>query len=700
VVTDRLAALVWSQRAHLPLWSPVLLACGIGAYFSVPEEPSRQVLAGVALAGLLGIVLALRAGPLLRLALVAVLLMLGGFGSAAFRSAQVAAPVLPWSMTANVEGRIIGIDRSGSGRPRLLLDRVVIHGVEPERTPARIRLSLGSDGDSAILVAGLRVLGQARLSPPSAPSEPGAFDFRRMAWFMQIGAVGYTRSPMVEAYPRAEDVTGFAVHILAVRRALSAAIHAHMPGAHAGFAAAILTGDRSEVDPAALDDLRASNLAHLLAISGLHMGLLSGFVFALVRGGLALVPAIALNYPIKKVAAMVALSAGAAYLVISGASIATQRAFIMTAVVLVAVVLDRPAFTLRSVALAALLVLSVRPESLTEAGFQMSFAATTALIATFEWLRAKPWWRETWRPGWRFLRPVIGVTITSFVAGLATAPISAFHFNVLSRYGLIANVLAVPAMGLVVMPAAVLAGLLAPLGLSWPGLLAMDLGIGYILWVAHAVASLDGAVRAIPVGPVWALVLIVLGGLLLVLWIGRFRIAGLLPMVLGLGLWMQVDRPEILISENGRLFGVLTAQGRVLNSEGGNGFAAEIWLGNDGDPAGQAAAFARAGMTRSRGRAEIDVAGLGPLIYRGSREPGDEASSLCAASAILLAPGWRRDPPEGDCLFIGADLLRSEGALAIRLSERGLDVRGARSLNERRPWTRDPRDLWQAARGQ
>ncbi len=700
MVTDRLAALVWLQRAHIPLWSPVLLACGIGAYFSVAEEPARELLISLALATLVGALLALRAGPVLRLLLIATLLPLVGFGLAALRSAQVAAPVLPWAMTANVEGRIVDIDRSGSGRPRILLDRVIIHGVEPARTPARVRLSLGADSDSHILVPGLRVLGQARLSPPSAPSEPGAFDFRRMAWFMQLGAVGYTRSPMVEAYSQDDGAVGFGVRVLAVRRALSAAIYAHMPGEHAGFAAAILTGDRSEVDPAALDDLRASNLAHLLAISGLHMGLLSGFVFALVRGGLALVPPLALNYPVKKIAAVFALMAGAAYLLISGASIATQRAFIMTAVVLVAVMLDRPAFTLRSVALAATLVLAVRPESLTEAGFQMSFAATTALIATFEWLRGKAWWRETWSPGWRFVRPVIGVAITSFVAGLATAPISAFHFNVLSRYGLIANILAVPAMGLVVMPAAVLAGVLAPLGLSWPGLWAMDLGIGYILLVAHAVAGLEGAVRAIPTGPVQALVLIVSGGIFLVLWIGRLRILGLLPMVLGVVLWMDVDRPEILISENGRLFGVLTGDGRVLNSEGGNSFAAEIWLGNDGDAASQAAAFARSGMMRSRGRAEIDVEGFGALIYRGSREPGDEADTLCKASAVLLAPGWRRGPSDGECLFIGADILRSQGALAIRLSGGTAEITGARAINDQRPWTRDPRQQSGPARGQ
>ncbi len=470
---------------------------------------------------------------------------------------------------------------------------------------------------------------------------------------------------------------------------MARAIQAAVPGRNGGFAAAILTGDRSEVDPAALDALRASNLAHLLAISGLHMGLLTGFVFALVRYGCALVPPLTLKFPIKKVAAVAALLAGAAYLLLSGASVATQRAFIMTSVVLVAVLIDRPAFTLRSVALAAMIVLVLRPESLMEAGFQMSFAATTALIAAFEWLRSRVWWRETQGEQWRYLRPVIGVTVTSFVAGVATAPISAFHFNTVAQYGLAANILAVPAMGLVVMPAAVLAGLFAPLGLAAPALWAMDAGIGYILAIAEFTASLEGAVRAVPSGPAASLALVAVGGLILVLWIGRGRLFGAAPMALGAALWASADRPDLLISENGRLFGIETEAGRALNSDQGNGFVAQTWLENDGDAATQEIASRRLPVDRKRGFASMNWPGEGAIVYRGSRDQGPDAARDCAEAAILVAPLWR-EAPEGGCVFIGEDFLRREGALAIRRAEDGLRIDGARTRNEARPWTRDP----------
>ncbi len=684
---SRLNGVIDAQRPNLALWTPVLFGGGIGLYFAAPREPAGWMLAAL-LSMLAMCALTLpRVGPAARLVVLALILPGLGFTLAAWRSHWVAAPVLPYPATLNVEGRIVALDRSESGRPRVTLDRLVLYGVEPWRTPQRIRISLESDTPQEMLTPGMRVAGRARLSPPSAPAEPGGFDFRRLAWFSQLGAVGYARTPMVEVEPVGR--AGWRQRVFETRIALARAIQAAVPGRNGGFAAAILTGDRSEVDPAALEALRASNLAHLLAISGLHMGLLSGFVFALVRYGGAFVPALALAFPIKKVAAVAALMAGVAYLLLSGASVATQRAFIMTSVVLVAVLIDRPAFTLRSVALAAMIVLVLRPEALMEAGFQMSFAATTALIAAFEWLRSRDWWRETQGEEWRFLRPVIGVTVTSFVAGVATAPFSAFHFNTVAQYGLAANILAVPAMGLVVMPAAVLAGLFAPLGLAAPALWVMDAGIGYILAIAEFIASRDGAVRAVPSGPPASLGLVAIGGLVVVLWIGRGRLLGVALIGLGAAAWTIAERPDLLISENGRLFGVKTEAGRALNSNQGNGFVAQTWLENDGDRATQEIASRRLPVDRKRGFARMDWPGEGAIVYRGSRDQGLNAARDCADAAILVAPLWR-EAPEGGCVFIGEDFLRREGALAIWRDTNGLRIDGARTLNEARPWTRDP----------
>lgn len=676
------AAAIEAQRPHFVLWLPVFFGTGIGLYFVLPVEPRWPALAVIVTASALCLATATRTGLAARMLLVLAACLGAGVVAGSLRASAVSAPVLSYSMTLPVEGRIAGIDRSSGGRLRVTLADVVLHGVEPEATPAQVRISLDESTPREAIVPGMRIIGQARLSPPSAPSEPGGFDFRRLAFFARLGAVGYTNTPMIELAEPGRLSPAEAV--LTLRLALSERIQTAIPGRNGGFASAILTGDRAGIDPEALDHLRATNLAHLLAISGLHMGLLTGFVFALLRYGLALVPPVALRFPVKKIAAAVALAAGLGYLVLSGANVATQRAFVMTAVVLVAVMIDRPAITLRSVAIAAAIVLIIRPESLVEAGFQMSFAATTALVATFDWLRGQAWWRETQGHSWRFVRPVIGVAATSTIAGIATAPISAFHFNIMSQYGLIANLLAVPAMGLMVMPAAVMAGIGSLAGIAAPALWLMDAGIGYILAIAEFVAGLEGAVRAVPAGPWQSLALIAAGSVFLVLWIGRGRAAGVVPIAAGFLIWAAQDRPDILVTDNGRLFGVMTPEGRALNSARGNSFAADTWLGNDGDGAGQEAAAERGGIVRSRGRAEIMVEGLGPLVYRGSRTPDATDLAECATAAILIAPDWRA-APDGPCLFVGRDLLRREGALAIRLGPEGLLVEGSLA-REDRPW--------------
>ena len=682
---DRLAALVETQRPHLALWIPVLFALGIALYFALPAEPEGWMLAASAGAMAVGFATLFRVGPVARVLILAALLPALGLQAAALRTRMVAAPVLPQEMTANVEGRVVGLDRSASDRPRVLLDRVVIHGLEPERTPARVRVSLDPSTPEDLLQPGLRLLGQARLSPPAAPSEPGGFDYRRLAWFERIGAVGYARTPMVEAY--GPDPGRFRQLPFRIRMAASAHIQRVVPGQDGAFTAAILTGDRSGIDRSVEAALRASSLYHIVSISGLHMTLLAAAVFAMIRYGLALVPRLALNWPLKKIAAVVALVAGAAYLIISGSEVPAQRSYIMTATVLAAVLLDRPALTLRAVALAGLIVLLLAPESLMQPGFQMSFAATIALVAVLEALRGRSWWQATQTaPSWRFAKPIVGIAMTSLVAGAATAPISAFHFNTVAQYGLIANLLAIPAMGMVVMPAAVLAVLAAPFGLDWLPFQIAGLGMGYIIAVARFIAGLGGAVTGVPAGPPASLALILIGGTMGVLLIGRARWAAAAPAAVGLLLWAGHDRPDVIIADTGRLFGILTPAGRVLSSDRGNGYAAESWLRDDGDRADQAEAWARGRLERRKHRIEAVVPGIGKLVYVGTKQ-ATGAAALCAEAAILIAPNWR-ERPEGRCLFVGRERLDRDGALAISLTPDGLEVEGARSSNRERLWTR------------
>ena len=663
-----------AQHGALLPWTPVFLALGIGAWFALPFEPVRADY--LALAALLaaGAVLYSRVGEVTRPLVMAALLLGAGAGLAGLRAHHVAAPVLEFRYYGPVEGRILAIDRAGSGATRLTLDRVRLEDVSPARTPARVRLSLYGPQDWIAPAPGLTVMLTGHLSPPPGPVEPGGFDFARMAWFDRLGAVGYTRAPVLMAAP----AEGRAVLVIPRLRAhLSTAIQEALPGERGAFATAILTGDRSAIPPESLEHLRRANLAHLLAISGLHMGLLTGVVFAALRIGFALVPWLALRLPTRKIAAVAALAAGAAYLAISGGNVATLRAFVMISVIFTAVLLDRRAISLRSVAIAATLILALRPEALAGPGFQMSFAATTALVGVFAVLQ-----RHVTAALPRWVLPAVMVLLSSAVAGAATAPVAAAHFNRFTDYGLIANLLSVPLMGTVVMPAAVVAAVLAPVGLAGPPLAVMGAGLAWILGVAEWVSGLPGSVTAVVAPGPAVLPLLALGALVVLLWQGHARWLGLLPALAGALLWAQTERPALLVARDGGLIGLMGPEGRVLSKATGGAFAAETWLENDGDPAGRDVAARRPGLPGDRAQRVFDV---GPFVVAHVTGRGREArtAEVCGAVDILIVNTALATSPPGDCRLLDARALRETGAVAIHDDGRIVTATGAKD----RLWT-------------
>lgn len=676
---SKLQHILDGQRGGLFPWAPVFFGIGIGAFFALRFEPARAEWSLVAGLALTAAFVALRM-PGMRLCVAAVMLVLAGFTIAGIRAHAVGEPVLGFRYYGPIEGRIVDIDRSASDALRLTLDGVVMRDMAPDRTPARVRVSLHGTQGFITPEPGMRVIMTGHLSPPGGPVEPGGFDFQRHAWFQSIGAVGYTRTPVLTIAPYRYGGAG--VWITRIRLRISAYVHETLEGRAGGFAAAITTGSRAGMDAATLEALRASNLAHLLAISGLHMGLLTGFVFGAARAGLSLVPRAVLVLPAKKIAALFALAAGAVYLALSGGNVATERAFIMVAVMFMALLVDRRAITLRAVAVAALIVLTLRPEALYGPGFQMSFAATTALVAVFGGLRAMPGERRRW-PKW--ISFFWGVALSSFVAGLATAPIAAAHFNQVPHYGLIANILSVPLMGAIIIPGAVLAALLAPLGLAWVGLLLMKYPILWILAVAETVAGWEGAVsKVIAPGPM-VLPLMALGALGLVIWQGRARLLGGPVMVASLILWAQAERPTMLIAQSGGMIGLMKEEGRALSKPKGESFASGIWLENDGDPADQATAFARARF-REEGRMRWIPIGGRVVLHATGKVAAAEAVARCA-SVDLVVVNVDVTPPKG-CVLYDADRLMKTGSLAVRVGEAGLSVTTARDLGGLRLWSR------------
>ncbi len=508
-----------AQRDRFALWIPVLFGAGIAVYFSVTVEPAPW--AGAAAAGVCAtaMLVAWRA-PGWRLAFFALALAATGFAVAQGRTHAVAAPVLARDFGPGwVTGRVVALDRRPEGT-RAILDRPALQGLSADDTPARVRVRLRRGDDPAV---GAVIRLRAKLAPPAAPAMPGAYDFQRRAWFERIGGVGfaYTHAAPVAAADAGDGASAGRLWLARFRLGIADRIRAAVPGTAGAVAAALITGDRSAIPEETIEAMRDSGLAHLLAISGLHVGLVAAILFFGIRLVLALVEPVALRLSIKKIAAGCAFAGAFAYLLMSGATVPTQRAFVMTGIVLAAVLLDRTAISLRLVAWAAMLVLLLQPESLMGPSFQMSFAAVLSLVAAYEGLRGP---LRRWRAGGGVLRRVwlylAGLLLSTFVAGTATGVIALHHFGRFSAYGLVANLIAIPLAGFWIMPWGVLACVLMPFGLEDLALIPMAWGIDLLLDAARMVAAWPGASVQLPAMPGWGLALVAFGGIWLCLWRG------------------------------------------------------------------------------------------------------------------------------------------------------------------------------------
>ena len=594
-----------------------------------------------------------------------------------------------------VSGQVIKVEppalRTASGGglpkgPRLTLKRVRVSRLESAETPARVRIRMRGAADA---VPGDWISAKAILLPPPSPSAPGAFDFPRHAFFQHLGAVGFAVGRLEHIEAGAEGAAfSFRLWLSKLRQKIYRRIVGSLKGTSGTVAAALMTGERGAIPADVLEAMRASGLAHLLAISGLHIGLVTGVLFFGIRGTLAAFPSVTLRFAIKKWAAIGALTGALAYLLVTGATVPTQRAFLMVALVLAAIVLDRTAISMRLVAWAALIVLLISPESLLGASFQMSFAAVIALVAAYELART-PLRRWRAREGWWRL-PLLylaGVGLTTLVASAATAPFVVYHFNRFAAFGLAANLVAVPITALWIMPWAVLGYLLMPLGLEGWALSPMGWGIEAVIAVARWVAGWPGAVVLLPAMPVWGLALVALGGLWLCLWQRRWRLLGLLVIAGGLAALPSSRSPDVLVAGDARMFAVRAEDGRLmLSSATGNRFARENWLRRAGLES--AAPWPR--EASPGGRLRCDEKGC---IYRARghtvaliKHPGAFLEDCWVADVIVsIVPLRGAHCPAPQTVIDRFDIWRN-GAYALWLDDGRVRVENVRQHQGERPW--------------
>jgi competence protein ComEC len=519
---------------------------------------------------------------------------------------------------------------------------------------------------------------------------PHGYDFARWAYFHGIGAVGFTYGAPkpLEAAPPAGLLDRQLDRIENLRLSMTGRIATAIPGPDGSIASALITGERGEIGEEDVQAYRDSGLAHVLSISGLHLALAGLGVFWALRALLALWPRVALTQPIKKWAAAAAFLSASFYLAISGGGAPAVRSYLMLSMMLLGVMADRPALSMRAVALAALALLAFQPENIIDPGFQMSFAAVIGLIALAEWGASRPR-ADAGAPGralllWRKTRRyVIGMILASVVATLATTPFAIYHFDRAASYSLLANLLAEPVVAFVIMPWAAIAVILMPFGLENGPLQIMGWGVHIMTGIAHWVADLPGAATLVRAWPAAALVAIVLGGLWIALWRLRWRWLGLVPIALALAAILESSPADVLIARDGLSAAVRTVDGTlVILGEKPDDYTASQWLLRDGDRRDVAAARLGAHCDELGCVVEGKDHRLVALSLRAGALVDD-----CARARIVVSAVPVRRPCRGPELVLDRFDVARDGATALTFGVDGISVETVAAERGKRPWS-------------
>jgi len=669
---------VYAERGRFFPWLPVCMTAGNAAYFAALSEPPLWlgaavfVVAGVA-ALLLRRVLPLRA---LLLALAAAGL---GFAAAQVATARAPPPMAVPRRAALVSGTVRAVEPLPEG-VRITVERPAFGDGAAEARAVRIRLR---PEDPANPVTGDSVRLKARLGAPNPPAYPGGWDLQRDAFFSGLGAYGYALNRI--AIVAHADPSGLARTLQALRESIAARIAAVLDGADGAICATLLTGSPAAIPTADRAAFRDSGLAHLLAIAGLHIGIVMGLIFGLVRVALALSERASLHWPCKSIAAVAALAAGGGYMLLTGGHVPIIRAFAMACLVTLGVLVGRRALSLRGLALAMATLLLLAPEQAMGVSFQMSFSAVLALISGYDALRPalqRLHARDSWRR--RVLGHVAALAITSALAGTASAPFAAYHFGQVQLYNVLANVAAVPLTAFWVMPLGLLSLALMPAHLEFLALVPMGWGAGAILWIGRTVSALPAATLMVPHMPDWGLACVALGMAWLGIFRTRARVAGIPVLLLGLASPALVRPPDILLSADGRLAAIHAGSDMfVQQRDGFSGFTQDSWRQMWAANVRALPERPEQGLACSDRACRFAPRADGPtaILLLGDAEAAD-----CDATILLsLEPIYLRCPEPVPDAFDRFDMWR-DGAVAVWLARGGVRTLTDRQVRGERPW--------------
>ena len=542
------------ERMQLPCWIPVFIAIGILIGFQI-EPVNYWVLITVIVFFLL---LRLFCASLtLSFIITSFICIIIGLISIQIRVLNVNSPIIPFDeQFAYVSGKIDNITPIEHGY-RILLSDVRIKKLSQEQT--KMRLTVRTQINDARV--GDIVKFSAILSRPMLPYLENSYNFARDAYFKQIGAVGYSVSDLKVIKT---DPKSWQDKINSLRNNIQIRVNDAIGSYNGSIATALMINEYSNINKQVLKNLRATGLAHILSVSGMHLSLVAAIFFFSSRFLLNCFEPIALRIHCKKVAAFISLLGSFGYLLISGMEVAAIRSFIMTSMIIIAVIIDRSASPMRAIALAASVILIVTPENIIHPSFQMSFGAVLALIACYELFAKIKFDFASFNLFQKILFYLFSLSFASLIAGLATMPFILYHFNQSSNYSILANLLAIPIASFWLMPCVVLTFFLYPFHLEFLSLKIMEYGIELMLNIAAYVAYLPYSVTIFSKITDLNLLIIVFGMLWFCLWRTYIRLAGIFIICFAVILQSLEAKPDIFIDWDAKKIAILDQRNQLI----------------------------------------------------------------------------------------------------------------------------------------
>ncbi|MBN8827211.1 MAG: ComEC/Rec2 family competence protein [Sphingobacteriia bacterium] len=545
-ISNRLISLFYEEQTQWILWIPVLFGSGILYYFSLNYEPSIFTLIAICIVNLLALYF-LYKNFFLRIIFITLFIISFGTVFTSIKANLISTYIIPHNFSnVSIVGQVNEITNLTIGA-RLTIKPLTIDKISNHRKLKNIKVSFRTKIDNTKV--GDIIKFKANLSPPSSNTVPGGYNLRRVSYFQQISAIGYAISDVTII--KQKKINWFNQKIEHLRQAIANRIYDQMGKTYGPVFAALIIGETSTIPVTIFDNMRNSGLSHILAVSGMHLSLVVAICFLLFRNTLALIPNLSERIDLKKLSGFISILISLFYLFLSGAHTAAIRAFIMSTLIVLSIIFDRSPHPIRSLSLAAFIILLMMPDVILKPSFQMSFAAVLALISFYEIYTKKVTPYINFENHFsRIIFYFFGIVITSLLAGIATSPFSLYHFNSYANYGILANLFAIPLVSFIIMP----------LTVSWLTLYFVNIeylispfikyGIILLTKIADLTSALPGSVINISSISSVTLCLLSLGFIWLTIWKTKIKIFGILLIISSLLFEIFIHEKAFLIVLN------------------------------------------------------------------------------------------------------------------------------------------------------